>query len=100
MTDKKLMRIGKTGSSPKQKLLTPADILRHAEAIIRFDREVALRTQDALTDLVTPSQDHREGTPAAMSTLETLCGAGGAIKFKSDSAAPQNVVSFAARKKE
>jgi hypothetical protein len=49
-------------------LLTPHELLKHAAAVIRFERQDASQSQKGLDDYVTPSQDAPGTTP----TLEDI----------------------------
>ena len=99
MTEKKPIRLNTNQTKPKRGLLSPAELLRHADAIIRFDSETALKTQSNLSDLVHPSDDLRSANGGSPTSLEILCGSGGGLKIKSTEA-PKNIVIFNSRKKD
>ncbi len=86
----------------KDAVLNPADLLRHAAAIIRFDKESALNSQKNVYDLVAPSNDSESKRPTS---LENLTSNRGSVtitdKSKNNSAetaAPKNLVSFSSQK--
>lgn len=98
---KKIHRIGGTVAPTK---LSAASLVKFAEAIIRSDKEAALRSQQGVQDLVTPSQDSREEVRnVRMSSLESLCGKTGTVKIQRPAGEapdePDNIVSFGSRKK-
>lgn len=100
MSDTK--KIVKIGGSAAPGPLTVANLVRFAEAVIRSDKEAALRSQQGVDDLTAPSQDLREPRPVRMSSLESLCGKSGTVKIKkTDESAdsPDNIVAFGSRKK-
>lgn len=98
MTDKKNVRSIGTPQAKKE-LLTASELLKHAEAIIRFDKEAAMRSQQGVSDLVAPSNDQREATAPRTSSLDELCGKAGTVRVQS-TATPQNVVPIGTRKKD
>ena len=100
MSDTK--KILKLGGSTAPAPLTIANLVRFAEAVIRSDKEAALRSQHGVSDLVAPSQDAREPRQVRMSSLEALCGKTGTVKIqKTDEPtdSPDNIVAFGSRKK-
>lgn len=109
MSENKTIRLTSKTSSKERTLLSAGDVLRHAEALIRFEGEAAIHAQQGVSDLAAVSQDQRFGTPPNPSSLKELCGTSGGVKIKSDKqnqnkskqeADPPNVVSFSSRKKD
>lgn len=95
-------KIVKIGGSAAPAPLTVANLVRFAEAVIRSDKEAALRSQQGVSDLTAPSQDSREPCTVRMSSLESLCGKSGSVKLKKTeepALSPDNIVAFGSRKK-
>lgn len=97
-------KIRKIGGSTAPTPLTVSTLVQFAEAIIRSDKEIALRSQQGVTDLVAPSQDSREPGTVRMSSLESLCGKPGNVKIQREdepvTSPADNIVSFGSRKKK
>lgn len=98
-------KIRKIGGSAAPSPLSVSTLVKFAEAIIRSDKEVALRSQHGVTDLVAPSQDSREKGTVRPSSLESLCGKPGNVKIQRTedehgSSPVDNIVSFGSRNKK
>ena len=98
MKDSPKNRFSKKPANKVSPVLTPSELLKHAESIIRFDSETAIRAQHGLTDLVSPSND--KGESPKTTSLEVLCGNSGGVKVKSDAKTPANVFAFTIPKKD
>jgi hypothetical protein len=87
----------------KQRKPTAEELLQHAQAIIKFDRDMALKSQRGVDDLVNPSQDSRQSKPVSLARLEDFCGAkphqGVIVESTSEDSDKSNVVPFSTKKK-
>jgi hypothetical protein len=95
----------KPAESQNSRVLNPTDLLRHAAAIIRFDKEAALNAQKDVTDMATLSND--QSIPKTTISLENMTSHRGGVsisdrsKLESNkSTPPENIVTFSNRKKD
>jgi hypothetical protein len=62
--------------------LSMSALMTFAEKVIRTDKEAALRAQNSVSDMASPSNDSKPS--ARISGLQELCGQPGAVKIIDD----------------
>jgi hypothetical protein len=72
------------GAKKAPQPLTMSALVNFAERVIRTDKEAALRAQNSVADLATPSNDQR--IAPRISGLKELCTKTGSVKIKSNAA--------------